>query len=284
LRGGKVLSHALRGAGEPLVLLNGGMMTYASWEPLAASLAERYRVVLCDFRGQLLTPGDAPRTLEGHVEDVVALLDHQGIDRPHMVGASFGAEVALLVAADHPGRAHSVVAITAADRADSGLLEGVTRLRTLVRDIRDGGDRAPFWEELVSEVYSPAFAAAHRDELAERGRQTLRLPDAWFTGLEGILDCLRDLDLTHRLPAVQCPALVVTAGRDRVIARERSRALAAALPGAVTAEHPESGHALVVEDPEWLAETCLAFLEQIDRGPATAPESGAGAAPRKGES
>ncbi len=61
------------------------------------------------------------------------------------------------------------------------------------------------------------------------------------------------------------PAVVALAVHDRVIAPERSRALAAAL-GADLVEHPTSGHALVAEDPEWVAGVCLGFLEMLDSG------------------
>jgi hypothetical protein len=44
---------------------------------------------------------------------------------------------------------------------------------------------------------------------------------------------------------------------------ERGRALAAAIPGARLAEHPTSGHALVAEEPEWLVERALTFLEGL---------------------
>jgi pimeloyl-ACP methyl ester carboxylesterase len=43
--------HRVDGEGEPLLLLNGIAMSVASWEEIARPLAERFRVVRCDFRG-----------------------------------------------------------------------------------------------------------------------------------------------------------------------------------------------------------------------------------------
>ncbi len=57
-----LLAHLVEGDGLPLVLLNGGMMTYASWEPIAAVLREQWQVLRCDFRGQLLSPSFGPTT------------------------------------------------------------------------------------------------------------------------------------------------------------------------------------------------------------------------------
>ncbi|MDX1645246.1 MAG: alpha/beta fold hydrolase, partial [Thermoanaerobaculia bacterium] len=100
-----------------VVLLNGGFMTTASWEPLARSLAECCRVVRCDFRGQLRSPGQVREELAGNVGDLVALLDgldsaiDGGIEPVHLLGTSFGGEIALLLAARHPERVASLVAV-----------------------------------------------------------------------------------------------------------------------------------------------------------------------------
>ena len=110
-----VLAHRLDGEGPPLLLLNGGMMSFGAWEPVARRLAERHRVVRCDFRGQLQSPGVPPARMEGHAEDVVRLLDALSILRVDVVAASFGAYVGLLLAALHPGRVASVLAATVTD-------------------------------------------------------------------------------------------------------------------------------------------------------------------------
>jgi pimeloyl-ACP methyl ester carboxylesterase len=47
-----------------VLLLNGGLMTIASWEPVAAGLRKSWKVVGCDFRGQLRSSGEPPPDLE----------------------------------------------------------------------------------------------------------------------------------------------------------------------------------------------------------------------------
>ena len=92
MTGTGVLTHRIEGEGPPVVLLNGGMMTFPSWEAFAAPLRARYRLLRFDFRGQLLsppTPSDAmPSDLAGHAADVEALFDRLGWESAHPVGAS----------------------------------------------------------------------------------------------------------------------------------------------------------------------------------------------------
>jgi pimeloyl-ACP methyl ester carboxylesterase len=258
-----VLAHRVDGAGEPLVLLNGGMMSMSSWDHLLPSFAARFRVVRCDFRGQLLSPGQPPADMAGHAQEVVRLLDHLAIDRAHLVGTSFGAEVGLTLAALHPERARSLVAATATDVVSGPLREGIGRLQTACLEVLAGGDRALVFDISLPLFYSPAFLAAHRAELESRRDQVNRLPDAWFAAGERLLAALVELDLRHLLPRITCPALAVAAADDAIMPLERMRALAEAIPGARLAVVPDCGHVLVIERAEKFATLCLDFLAEV---------------------
>lgn len=263
-----LLAHRVDGAGEPLLLLNGGMMTYASWEPVATRLAKRYRLVLCDLRGQLLSPGTPPADLTGNIGDLAALLDHLEIASTHVVGTSYGGEIGLLAAALIPDRVRSLVAATVTDHATDAIRRGAEDLRRLVHASREGADRRLIHDRLVEEVYSADYVAVYADELAARREQFSLLPETWFADLEGILGAVETLDLRPYLADIRCPTLVVIAADDRSMPPSRSLALAAAISGAETRVHESSGHALVAEDPEWLAEVTLEFLGRRAEGDA----------------
>lgn len=256
------LAHLLEGAGPPVVLLNGGMMTFSSWEPVAARLRQRYRLLRFDFRGQLQSPGEAPLTLAGHAADVAALLDAAEWESAHLVGTSFGAEVALEFAAAAPARVRSLTLITAMDRATAEFRRQSDVMRAILAGVAAGGDRTAFYRELIDGVYSDDYQRREADTIAARRAQIDQLPLAWFAGIDRLLVALEEFDLGSRLAAIRSPACVVIAEHDLVMARERALALAAALRAEV-AVHPSSGHGLVVEDPEWLAEVCLEFLERV---------------------
>jgi 3-oxoadipate enol-lactonase len=264
MTGAAVLTHRVDGTGEPVLLLNGGMMTIASWQPIAERIAGRYRVVRCDLRGQLLTPGPPPPTFAGHVEDVIALVDHLGIERLHVVGTSFGGEVAVLFAATHPQRTSSLVATTAADRYDESGTPAMEQLRGAVRRAVTHGEKSAFFELMFPTVYSAAFLAVNepalRTQLAER---IAALPVEWYLNVDALLATMGTLDLTPSLADVACPTLVVSAGLDAIIPAESSRRLAARIPGARHVVVGGSGHALVVEQPDRLAEIVLSFLQEV---------------------
>lgn len=247
------------GSSAAVLLLNGGMMTYDSWQPVVEGLGRP--CLGCDFRGQLLSPGPAPTDLEGHLDDLVRLLDHIRPGPLDVIGTSFGGEVAVLLAALHPRRVRALALVTAADRTPASMPASVERLRGHVRRILKGGDSGPFHDELVREVYSESFLLRHAETLRKRRGQDL--PAAWFEGLLGILQAVERFDLRPYLGAIRCPTLVVGAENDSVMPRPRVEALARGIAGAELAMHPSSGHALASEDPAWLAERCRRFFDSL---------------------
>ncbi|MFL6194364.1 MAG: alpha/beta fold hydrolase [Thermoanaerobaculia bacterium] len=259
------LNHRQTGnpEGPPVLLLNGGMMTMAAWEPIAAPLGQAFHVIRCDFRGQLLSPGDPGPRIEDHAEDVLALLDFLRIEKIHAAGTSFGALVALRLAALHPDRVASVAAITAAERITPEVWEGSVLVREAALAALQGGDGGRVLELILPVTYSPAYLEANAELLAAHRRNTGLLPPAWFRGIVAILGTLEGLDLTPHLREIRCPALIVAGEDDRMFPLDRSRALAAAIPDARLEIIPGGSHGSVIERPAQVLEALLRFLNAL---------------------
>lgn len=268
-------THQVAGDGPPLVLLNGGMMTHAGWLPIATVLEQHFTVLRFDFRGQLLSPASEeapiPGDLAGHARDVEALLDEQGWDDAHLVGTSFGGLVALELAASRPERVRSLVLVAVADHETETFREGSKTSRRILRQVVDGqGDaraaaREAFHEHVKESVFSPDYATRAADELQTRKAQLGAVPEYWFAGVDALIGLLEGFDLRPKLASVDCPALLMTAANDLVMPPELSAELARAL-GAENVVHPTSGHAVVTEDPHWVAQHALEFLRDLEDG------------------
>jgi pimeloyl-ACP methyl ester carboxylesterase len=256
-----VIFHTVEGSGESLLLLNGIAMTAASWAPVATPLAERFTVIRCDLRGQLLSPGTPPADVGGHVGDVVELLDHLAVDRVHLLATSFGGAVAALLAARRPERVRSLVSVASADGFTDSMADEVARWRDGVVRSLSGGDRGLLSDVLEPVVYSPAWVETHRAERALRRQQIAALPTRWFADLVGLLDSAESFSLSGELAAIRCPTLVVAAELDGFIPVERCRALAEAIPGAEFRVIPGAGHAVVVEQPATVVALAVEFYE-----------------------
>lgn len=262
---GTVLTHRVSGtgSGDPVLLLNGGLMTIASWGPIAEDLGRAFRVIAFDFRSMLLSPGTPPPTLDGHVDDVVALLDYLCVGKVHAVGTSFGAEVAVLLAAARPDRVRSLTLVTATEQITAEMSEAGERLREVCRHAAAGGDGGVILDLLMQSAFSPQYVEAQAQVFAQRRPQFAAMPGVWFEGLDRLLGSLEDLDLRPALARIGCPTLVVAAELDATFPLPHSRALADAVPGARLEIVSGSGHALVAEQPGRLLEILWSFLSSV---------------------
>src|SRR3569832_809505 len=96
--------YEVQGEGSPLVLLHGGMLTIdLNFADLVPELVGRHRVIGVELQGHGRTADiDRQITPAALAGDGVALRDHLGIDRAHVLGHSMGAAVALQLAVAHP--------------------------------------------------------------------------------------------------------------------------------------------------------------------------------------
>ncbi len=111
LRGTRI-HVAQAGAGEPLVLLHGWPQHWWCWRHLIPRFAEHHRVLVPDLRGwgwSDAPPGRYDKL--GYAEDVLALLDAEGIDRAAIVAHDWGGYSAFLLALEHPERVRRLVAL-----------------------------------------------------------------------------------------------------------------------------------------------------------------------------
>lgn len=246
------IEYHVQGQGETVVLLNGGMMSSFAWEPVAKGLAEGYRVVRFDFRGQLMTPlpeGAPAPDLSAHARDVVAILDRLGVPKAHLVGTSFGALVGLTVALEHPGRVASLVAMTAGPLLTPEMNEGTRRLRAAAQAALAGGDGGVLMDLMIPATYSPEWIAANQAALVLRRGQVASLPKAWFAGADAVLAAIEGMDLTPRLGKIQVPVVVVGAEKDLTFPVQHSRDLQRLIPGAKLSIVPGAPHGFVIEQP-----------------------------------
>lgn len=248
------------GSGPPVLLLNGIAMTAASWGPVAAPLAERFTVIRCDLRGQLMSPGPPPADVGRHVDDVIELLDDLGFDSVDVLATSFGGAVGALLAARFPNRVRSLLTVASADGFTDVMADEVARWRAGVVASLEGGDRGVLSDVLEPVVYSKAWVAAHREDRALRRAQIAALPKRWFDDLIGLLDSAESFRIGGELSSIGCPTLVVAAGADGFIPLERCRALAEAIPGAEFRVIESAGHAVVVEQPDTTFNLALEFF------------------------
>jgi len=106
--------YQVRGKGEPLLLLHGGLMSYDMFDPVMPLLTKGHEVILVDLQGHgRTTLGTRPIRCETIADDIDALLQQLGRTQVDVLGYSFGGCVALRLAVQHPERVRRLVLVSA---------------------------------------------------------------------------------------------------------------------------------------------------------------------------
>jgi pimeloyl-ACP methyl ester carboxylesterase len=111
---GTELAYIERGCGDPVVLVHGVLADYRGWSTIVDDLAKRFHVYAYSRRYHFpnSTSGDGRDYLPAtHAADLLAFIDNLGLDGVHVVGHSYGGNVALLAALKHPDKIRTLVLI-----------------------------------------------------------------------------------------------------------------------------------------------------------------------------
>lgn len=99
------------GSGDPVILVHEFAGDLRSWEPQMRHFGKRYRAIAFNARG--FPPSDVPEQVSSYsqvraADDILAVLDHIGAPKAHIVGLSMGGFATLHFGLRHPGRALSL--------------------------------------------------------------------------------------------------------------------------------------------------------------------------------
>lgn len=238
-----------------LILSNSLGATMAMWDDQIPALAARYRVLRYDTRGH--GGSDAPQGPYSFADltgDVLALMDHFGIERATFMGLSMGGMTGMGLAIDHPDRVSRVVC--ADGRADAP--EGFRSMWDARIDRVQTGGLAAIVDGTLESWLTADWRAANPTRVAEIARM-VQSNDA-----EGYIACclaLKELDYLRRLPQAGVPILYVGGDQDRGAAPEVMQAMADATPGGVYRQIKGAAHVANINAPEAYLAAIADFLD-----------------------
>lgn len=110
---GLKLYYEIRGVGEPLILIHGGVAGIVMFGNLPETLAEHRQVIAIELQGHGRTADiDRPFSYEAMADDIAALMKYLRIARADILGYSLGGEVALQTAIRHPNCVRKLVLVS----------------------------------------------------------------------------------------------------------------------------------------------------------------------------
>ncbi|HXF31604.1 MAG TPA: adenylate/guanylate cyclase domain-containing protein [Solirubrobacterales bacterium] len=220
-------------------------------------LASFSRLVLFDKRGQGLSdrPGRPP-TLEESMDDLGAVMDAAGCERPAIFGISEGGPMSALFAASHPERVSSMVLY--------GTFPRIVKAPDFAQGVR-GAALDDLYESLKREWGGPVaidlWAPSVTDDPEFRRWWSRLLRQGTSpAGAIALIELYREIDVREVLSAIDVPALVLHRRDDRVVPVRQGEYLAEKIPGARYVELRGADHLAMIGDQDELLDEVEEFL------------------------
>lgn len=255
---GRRIAYQRRGAGPPLVLLHGGLSDSRGWRVEIERFSDEFDVVAWDAPG-CGGSSDPPETfrLPEYADCLAEFIAALDLRRPHVLGHSFGAGLALELYRRHPTVPASLVLVGAyAGWAGSLPTEEVSRrlqLALKVADLPPGG----FEPASIPGLFSDAMPAERGDELA-----TI-MSEIRPVGTRVMALAFAEADLRDVLGHIDVPTLLLYGDADERAPLEVADALHRAIPTSTLVVLPGLGHECFLESPEACEAEVRRFLKTL---------------------
>jgi pimeloyl-ACP methyl ester carboxylesterase len=241
------------GAGTPLLLIHGLMVSGAMYEPVLPALAMHHHLIVPDLRGHgrsSALPG--PYRVEQLVHDLVQLLDDLQIDAVNVLGYSQGGAVAQQFAHDYPKRVRGLVLactfaynmLSRRERLEGMLapwlvrILGVRQMGKLAID-NGGGEHVP-----------PETAHWLQEIIAANDKARM----------VAAIKAMKTFDSRSWLHQITSPTLVIAGRQDEAVPLAHAQMLAQGIPGAQLRVIDGAGHFLIFTHTDIFVQAVEAFL------------------------
>jgi pimeloyl-ACP methyl ester carboxylesterase len=242
------------GDGPVIALIHGVGGRLDTWDAFLEEFGAGYRMLRYDLRGF----GESTKVkgryeLGSYVEDFVALLDHLGIERCHVVGFSLGGIIAQAIALVYPARVDRLVLCSTIAGVGP---EDKAFLRERYRALQTSTPEEHF-RRSIDLYFSQEYQKAHPEVIAEMQARRKEIDPECFAAAYRII---AETDLAEDLPKVTAKTLVMTGEYDRA-SPQMAAVMADRIPGAQLIIFPGLRHNLARENPKLLAHTIRKFLD-----------------------
>lgn len=250
------------GAGEPLVLIPGFRTGLWLWFKQVEALAQKFRVIVFDPRGigQSDYP-DEPFTITTLADDTARLLSALGIERAHILGASFGGFVAQEFAIAHPQMTRSLILCCTSFGGAGHLLPSISTMQALAAI--EGLNTEERTRRNLLAAFSTEFISECPEEIEQVIKLRLQNPVTDRTHFAQ-LQAAASFDAAARVSKIKAPTLLLTGDEDTIVPPGNSRNLASQIPHSKLAIIEGGSHMFFIEQPEKFNRAVLEFLEAAE--------------------
>jgi len=235
-------------ARPPVILIHGAGGTHLNWPPQIRRLEGR-PILAVDLPGHGKSEGVGRQVIGEYAGDLVRFMDALKIRAAILVGHSMGSAIALTLAIEYPKRVLGL-----------GILGGGVRLQVSPDLLQNAANSSAF-SSVVQWVTENSYGPQADSRLKELG--AMRMAETRPPVLYGDFLACDDFHALDALPRIKVPTLILVGEQDKMTPPRLSRVLNSGIPGSCLVTLPETGHMLMLEQPELVADSLSEFLSSV---------------------
>lgn len=255
---GKKVYYEVHGEGPALMMLNGIMMSTASWTPFLEDLSKHNKIILVDFLDQ----GQSEKLIgetynhEIHIETVKALYDHLGLEKFSLYGISYGGEIALQYAIKYQ------------ETLDKLILFNTTASTSYwLEEVGNGWNAAnknwlTYYYLTIPYIYSPMFFTQKRDwvEARKKSLKEVFSNKDFIDSMERLTNSSVGYDVEKEVSEIKVKTLIVGCQYDFVTPFYEQEKLNRLIENSELVYIPNCGHGSMYEQPSLFLSLLLGFV------------------------
>lgn len=247
-----------QGRGKPLIILNGIMMSTASWLPFLDQLTPYMEVILLDLldQGQSSKLEDQTYDISLQVEAVYTVIQACGLESAYVLGISYGAEVAQALAITYPHVVSKLMLFNSTCKTNRWLKEIGNSW------IAAANNPQAFYSATIPTIYSANFFEVEQQWMAQREQTLLQVFEnpMFMSAMIRLTKSAETFNVCDQLHQITCETLVVGAKHDTITPVDQQQLIASKIPNAHLVILENSGHASMYEQPRLFTSLVVGFV------------------------
>ncbi|KZE37278.1 esterase [Bhargavaea cecembensis] len=252
------LYYEEQGSGEPLILLHGLTMNHLHFSVDMARLRRHFHVIAMDARGHGKSDKPEAYTIDDHIGDVLALMDHLELDKTDLVGVSMGSYIAQGVAIRVPERVDRLILVSTKSHGTTSSSQALFERHAEELEGLDFQEKMNAASKyMFRNLLEVADTMQNEDLNVRLTREQQKAAN----------EALNGFDFRPELRKIQAKTLVIAGSHDGLNPPKDGRETAALIPDAVFMEFRESGHLPNIEEPRLFYSVVKEFLDDDGGNP-----------------
>lgn len=256
---GKNIYYREYGSGEPVVFLNGVMMSTSSWAPFIKTVSKDYRMITVDLLDQGRSDScENEYTIETQSEILKEVIDNLDLDKIHLVGMSYGGKVALSFTTKYQSIVKSLI-LSNTDSYTTNIMKEIGKGWAYAASTLDG---EIFSTVIFPYMYSSNYYAENADDIEEKKKAISKvLKEKWKDRFIRNLGSALNYNVSHLMKNIEIPTLIISSEFDAITPIKHQQYINKHIDGSTWKIIEGAGHAAMYEKPDQYISIIMEFLK-----------------------